>query len=77
MTTVGYGDLIPVTTGGRIVGAAMMITGLCFLAILTGTFAGWFTSSQERDRELAAIRSDLNQIKIKLAIKDGDGTSIS
>ena len=41
ITTVGYGDVTPVTTLGRIIGAAMMIAGMFTLAL----FAGFVGSS--------------------------------
>ena len=37
MTTVGYGDLIPQTVGGKIEAAFLMLTGITMFAILTGT----------------------------------------
>jgi len=37
MTTVGYGDLIPQTVGGKIEAAVLMLTGITMFAILTGT----------------------------------------
>jgi voltage-gated potassium channel len=41
-TTVGYGDLSPATTEGRIVAAFLMITGIGFIGFLTGTVATFF-----------------------------------
>jgi len=37
MTTVGYGDLIPQTVGGKIEAGILMLTGITMFAILTGT----------------------------------------
>jgi voltage-gated potassium channel len=37
LTTVGYGDHVPVTVGGRLVAAAVMVTGV---AVLGGVAAG-------------------------------------
>jgi voltage-gated potassium channel Kch len=34
ITTVGYGDMYPVTVGGRIVAAVTMFAGLCLFAVL-------------------------------------------
>ena len=35
LTTVGYGDVVPVTTAGRIVGAVLMLTGLALIPTTT------------------------------------------
>ncbi len=39
MTTVGYGDIVPVTTGGKIIASFLMITGITIFAMLTGTIS--------------------------------------
>jgi voltage-gated potassium channel len=46
MTTVGYGDLSPKTTGGRLVGIALMLIGIGFVALLTGAIAERFLTPQ-------------------------------
>lgn len=46
MTTVGYGDLSPHTTGGRLVGIALMLIGIGFVALLTGAIAQRFLAPQ-------------------------------
>jgi voltage-gated potassium channel len=46
MTTVGYGDLSPHTTGGRLVGIALMLIGIGFVALLTGAIAQRFLTPQ-------------------------------
>ncbi len=39
MTTVGYGDIVPITTGGKVVASILMITGITIFAMLTGTIS--------------------------------------
>jgi voltage-gated potassium channel len=46
MTTVGYGDITPKTTLGRIVGLALMLVGIGFVALVTGAVAQRFLSPQ-------------------------------
>lgn len=35
VTTVGYGDIVPHRTEGRIIGAVVMLTGVAFIAVIT------------------------------------------
>lgn len=39
MTTVGYGDMVPQTVGGKIEAAALMLMGISLFALLTGTIS--------------------------------------
>ncbi|NUR02630.1 MAG: two pore domain potassium channel family protein [Streptomyces sp.] len=41
LTTVGYGDIAPVTPLGRLIAVGMMAVGLALLGAVTGTFASW------------------------------------
>ncbi|GAA2516868.1 potassium channel family protein [Streptomyces longisporus] len=41
LTTVGYGDITPVTPLGRLIAVGMMAVGLALLGAVTGTFASW------------------------------------
>ncbi|MER6537197.1 potassium channel family protein [Streptomyces sp900105755] len=41
LSTVGYGDYVPVTTLGRFVAAGMMACGLALLGTVTGSFSSW------------------------------------
>jgi voltage-gated potassium channel len=55
LATVGYGDVVPTTPLGRIVGSAVIILGVTFLAFLTATVTSLFVSSDQeaaREREL-------------------------
>jgi voltage-gated potassium channel len=73
ITTVGYGDLYPVTTGGRIIAIAMMFIGIGFVAILTAAAADRFLRAQREERsELARIESKLDDLIVRL---DTDGRS--
>jgi len=48
MTTVGYGDFTPATSGGRVIAILLMLIGIGFLSVLTGTVASVFTNSAKR-----------------------------
>lgn len=46
-TTVGYGDIAPVTIWGRLVGVALMIAGVGMVATLSASIAAAFIGSDE------------------------------
>ncbi|MGV9574222.1 potassium channel family protein [Streptomyces nigra] len=52
LSTVGYGDIVPVTTGGRAIATAMMAGGLALLGAVTGSFSSWLLQvfAREGDR---------------------------
>ncbi len=39
MTTVGYGDMVPATLGGKVTAALLMLAGITMFALLTGTIS--------------------------------------
>lgn len=51
LTTVGYGDAVPVTVGGRIVAAGLMACGLALLGAVTGSFSSWLLQVFTREDE--------------------------
>jgi voltage-gated potassium channel len=44
VTTIGYGDVYPVTAEGRLVAAVLIIFGLVMVSTLTASFAAWILS---------------------------------
>jgi voltage-gated potassium channel len=55
LTTVGYGDLFPVTTAGRIVAVLLMFGGLALLGTIAGSLAALFEKEDaDDDAEQAA-----------------------
>ena len=53
MTTVGYGDIYPVTVPGRVLGALIAFSGIAALAIPTGIVTAGRTAhlGTRKDRE--------------------------
>ena len=49
LTTVGYGDIVPVTPKGRLIAVGMMVIGLALLGAVTGTFASWLLQVFSRE----------------------------
>jgi len=68
LTTVGYGDVSPVTLFGKIIGGFTALAGVCTLALLTGIVANSFAAQTARKRaifESAVLR----------ALQDGEITA--
>jgi voltage-gated potassium channel len=49
LTTVGYGDAYPITTGGKIFTSIITILGIGIIAIPTGLIAAALTGSKNKD----------------------------
>ena len=48
LTTVGYGDIVPKTSTGRVAGVFLMITAIATLGIISGTLASFFAPADQR-----------------------------
>lgn len=46
VTTVGYGDITPITTAGRILGILMMLLGTTFFVTFTALFSNAILSTK-------------------------------
>jgi voltage-gated potassium channel len=74
MTTVGYGDLYPVSMPGRLIAAFLMVGGIALLGVVTGTVASWFVdrfSESKADEavtqaELAALTEEVRALRAEL-----------
>ncbi|MBN2651009.1 MAG: potassium channel family protein [Spirochaetales bacterium] len=51
LTTVGYGDIYPITTGGRIFAAILVITGMGLFGLITAEIATIFIKFTKKDNE--------------------------
>lgn len=49
MTTVGYGDLVPTTIEGRVVGMLLILVGVGIFSLLTASFSAFFIEKGEKD----------------------------
>jgi voltage-gated potassium channel len=68
LTTVGYGDVSPITPLGQIIGAFTALMGVCTVALLTGIVASAFSSQMAR-------REAIFEAEITAAVSDGVVTS--
>ena len=48
LSTVGYGDISPVTPEGRLAAAALMILGITLWAAITGTITSFLVIGEEQ-----------------------------
>lgn len=64
LTTVGYGDVTPITTGGKIFGAMVMIVGIGMVALPTGILSSAFS-------EEIRYRRNLYLAKLHEVLEDG------
>ncbi len=49
MTTVGYGDKVPVSTGGRVIGISIMFVGVALVSVFTATISSIFITRKIKE----------------------------
>jgi voltage-gated potassium channel len=54
VTTVGYGDSVPMNLAGRLVAALVMLLGISFLTIITAAITSTFVSRSRHERAPSA-----------------------
>ena len=69
VTTVGYGDISPVTPMGRIVASILMIMGIGFISSLTSTLSTYFIKRDQKRHE------KINEIIKTIDLKELNNTS--
>ena len=83
VSTVGYGDMVPVSATGRLIAVGLMIVGIAVLGVVTASVAAWFVGQlrdvrdSERRKEstlnevmdeLRAIREENSQLQRQMAL---------
>ena len=51
LTTIGYGDVYPVTVAGKFIAAGVAVLGIAVYAIPTGIMASAFTEELRKKKE--------------------------
>ncbi|TCJ12340.1 ion transporter [Parasulfuritortus cantonensis] len=69
LTTVGYGDLYPVTGGGRVLAAAVMVAGVGLFGALSGLVASLLLRPAEtrQEADLDALQDEIRALRRQLA----------
>jgi voltage-gated potassium channel len=64
-TTVGYGDVSPVTAEGRLIAVGLMVVGIGFIGVFTATITSFFLAP-DRATEQNSVEERLARIEGKL-----------
>ena len=81
ITTVGYGDLYPVSVTGRCIAVALMLGGIALLGTITATIASWLVErvAEEEEASEVATRQQVRELSEQLQalqnllLASGDG----
>lgn len=65
-STVGYGDVIPTTTGSRILAVLMVVVGFAMLSLVTASFAAFFIGTDEK-RLRREMHQDIKELRQEVA----------
>ncbi|MBN0048927.1 potassium channel family protein [Streptomyces actuosus] len=74
VTTVGYGDLYPTTTEGRLIAIALMVGGIALAGLVTATLASWFmdrfselrATEAQTTSEIAVLTEEVRRLRDEL-----------
>jgi voltage-gated potassium channel len=69
VTTVGYGDIVPDQTAGKLIAGLLMLGGLSLIAVVTAAITSGFVSRADAQRQAAGedpVMQKLEQIATEL-----------
>ncbi|HEX2212173.1 MAG TPA: potassium channel family protein, partial [Mycobacterium sp.] len=74
ITTVGYGDLTPVTATGRVIAVLLMIGGISLVGSITATLASWIVQrvADEQSAGEEVTTAHIHQVLVELDQLRGD-----
>lgn len=73
LTTVGYGDVYPVTLGGRMFTGIVLVLGLGAVAVPTGLMASALTEIRREEKERGAASAFSQRVEFAIAAHDVAG----
>jgi voltage-gated potassium channel len=68
VTTVGYGDVYPVTNTGRVIAVLLMIGGISLVGVVTAALASWIiqTVAEEETEVQAATAAHIDELRSEI-----------
>ena len=68
VTTVGYGDVYPVTNTGRVIAVLLMIGGISLVGVVTATLASWIIQrvAEEESLSQAATVAHIEELRSEI-----------
>jgi voltage-gated potassium channel len=67
VTTVGYGDVTPANTVGRLVGALFMVEAIAFVAMVTAAITSSFVERAQSERAAASDAAEASGVERLIA----------
>jgi voltage-gated potassium channel len=61
LATVGYGDVVPHTAWGRVIGSIVIIVGVTFLSFLIATVTSYFVAAEEAESDEAERQQRISE----------------
>ena len=74
ITTVGYGDLYPVTSEGRLIAAVLMTVGVGLFGTFTAYVASWFVAKKVEEEEEKMEKVIEQEVEEKMARTEKEKT---
>jgi voltage-gated potassium channel Kch len=80
VTTVGYGDVVPGSTVGKVIASFLMLGGLSLFAVVTGAITSAFVAQRQKDmmgaedpvtRKLEEMTAKLDALQAEVARLSG------
>lgn len=77
VTTVGYGDYVPITVPGRLTAVFLMAGGVVLVGLIVASFSSWVVDRASRGHEdrLPVTLADLHRLERELGVAPGGGAA--